>query len=1016
MVARDEARMIQRMAERLVSPVFVGRQRELAAALSAIERTLGGRSSHLLVVGEAGVGKTRFIDELATLATGRGAITIRGSCRAAGDGGVPYAPIAEGLRGLVRDAPADLMAAAVGSSGPDLARIAPVFGRGESIRTDEAAEPLQARLFDALLGFIERLSRRSAVLIVAEDLHWADAATRHTIAFLNGTLRTEQAMMVMTYRSDELPRRHPIVAWLAGLERSDRLERIDLAPFNAIETREVMAAILESEPVPALVDRIYQRSEGNAFFLEELLGGQHPERSDGGLPPTLRDVLLARIASVPDAAMAIANIVAVAGRPVGHGLLSAVAGTSELDLLNAVRAAVGANLLVPHGVGEDEGYGFRHNLLREAVYEDLLPEERRAIHRRLAGALTGDAADGIGRDAGGSAELAHHWAAAHDDQRAFVASLEAGDAADAAFAFETAGRQYDRALDLWERIAGAETVAGFDRVELLRRAARAAEASDDRRHAAALRRQAVDAVDKDEDPVRAAVLLEESARALYRTGETDASLRAYEQAVSMLHSDPPTAERARVLAGLGQIWMLLDRFDESVQVCAEAVRVARQVGAAAEEGHASNTMGIALVCQGLCADGIAALEEGLAISLRLRIADDVGRAYVNLTDGLRFCGLDRAALERVEEGLEAAEAMGIGRSYGSLLRAHGARSAFNLGRWGEAAGQIERVFAAVGQGRNVELYVLAYTAELSVASGDHETAEGRLNRFADLLEGQPIEMQFLTPYASARAELALWRHHPAEAWAVIDQALPLLQKGGAHHLASQVCRVGAWALADLAQLAAARRDEQAATTAVERISRLRAEIIAILAELSAVAPPRPRHHADAATVDAEVSRAAGASDPALWQSTAERWSACERPYLESYARWREAEAHSDRGDRGPAGDALRLAHAIAIGLPAPPLVGAIESLAKRARIDLATVGSAPSQPPVEARDPFTLTPREREVLALIAEGRTNRQIAETLFITENTVGVHVSRVLGKLGAASRTEAASIAHRAGIGPV
>jgi DNA-binding CsgD family transcriptional regulator/tetratricopeptide (TPR) repeat protein len=1000
--------MIEPMAERLVSPVFIGRRRQLAAATSAIERTVGGRSSHLLVIGEAGVGKTRFIDEVAALATARGAILIRGSCRAAGDGGVPYAPIAEGLRGLLRDAPADLVASAVGSSGPDLARIAPAFGPEKNVPRREPADSLQARLFDSLLGFIERLSQRSPVLIVAEDLHWADAATRHVVAFLAGTLRTEPVTIALSYRSDELPRRHPTVTWLAGLERSDRLERIDLAPFDEVETHELIAAIQESEPVPMLVERIHRRSEGNAFFIEELLGGRHPERGEGGLPPTLRDVLLGRIASAPEAAISVASIVAVAGRPVEHDLLSAIAGTPEPDLLGAVREAVSANLLVSQRVGEDEGYAFRHSLLREAMYEELLPGDRRAIHRRLAEALTRDATDVIGRDAG-------DWAAARDDPRAFEASLRAGDAAQAAFAFETAGRQYDRALELWERIPGPETVAGFDRVELLRRAARAAEASDDRRHTAALRRQAVDAVDKRNEPVRAAVLLEELGRALYRTGETDASLRAYEQAVEML-PDSPTAERARVLAGLGQIWMLLDRFPESVRVCAEALQVARQVGAAAEEGHASNTMGIALVCEGVCEDGIAALERGLAIAIRLGIADDVGRAYVNLTDGLRFCGQDRAALKRVEEGLEAAQAMGIGRSYGSLLRAHGARSAFNLGRWGEATGQIERVFAMVGQGRNVELYSLAYTAEFTVASGDHETADARLNRFADLLEGQPVEMQFLTPYASARAELALWRHDPADAWAVIDQALALLPMGRAHHLASQVCRVGAWALADLAQSATARRDEQTAATAIERISRLQVEFEAILDDLATVAPLRPRHQAYAATINAEVSRALGSSDPALWQAAAERWLACEHPYLESYARWREAEAYLDRRDRGPAAEALRNAHAIATGLPAPPLVGAIDSLAKRARIDLAHVGKAKSHVQVDARDAQALTPREREVLSLIAEGRTNRQIAETLFITENTAGVHVSRILGKLGAASRTEAATIAHRAGIGDV
>lgn len=355
--------------------------------------------------------------------------------------------------------------------------------------------------------------------------------------------------------------------------------------------------------------------------------------------------------------------------------------------------------------------------------------------------------------------------------------------------------------------------------------------------------------------------------------------------------------------------------------------------------------------------------------------------------------------------------MGIGRSYGSLPRAHAARSAFDIGQWTEAATDIERIFAEVGQGRNAELYVLAYTAEFTVASGDHAIAEARLDRFADLLEGQSFEMQFLIPYAAARAELALWRIRPAEAWMVIEQALSSLRKGRAHHLASQVYRVGAWALADLAQLATARRDEDATAAAVSDLSRLKTELDAILGDLAAVAPLRPRHHADLASVDAELSRAQNASDPALWRSAAERWSACERPYLESYGRWREAEAHLDGGDRVSAVGALRAAHTIATRLSSPPLAAAIESLATRARIDLGRVD--PERPPAGPRDPFTLTPREREVLALIAEGRTNRQIAETLFITENTAGVHVSRILGKLGARSRTEAATIAHRAGI---
>jgi DNA-binding NarL/FixJ family response regulator len=166
-------------------------------------------------------------------------------------------------------------------------------------------------------------------------------------------------------------------------------------------------------------------------------------------------------------------------------------------------------------------------------------------------------------------------------------------------------------------------------------------------------------------------------------------------------------------------------------------------------------------------------------------------------------------------------------------------------------------------------------------------------------------------------------------------------------------------------------------------------------------------------VDAEASRVDGRPDPAAWRAVAEAWAAFDRPYFAAYARWREAEAALAGGDRAGATEALRAADVAAAVLGAQPLRDAVDALARRARIALVAPAEERVAEPAVEEDPFGLTPREREVLALVADGRTNRQIAERLFISESTAGVHVSNILGKLGVASRGEAAAIAFRLGL---
>jgi predicted ATPase len=338
--------MIGPMTGRIVSPVVIGRASELAAVDLALDATLAGHPDHLLVAGEAGVGKSRLLGELTRSAADRGMSVARGSCANLGDGGMPYGAIVEALRGLVRDLDPEALAGAVGSSGPDLAPLMPALST--TARADGAVQQewLQARLFEALLGLLQRLAADRPMVLVIEDLHWADPATRDTVAFLTRSLRTERLLIAMTFRSDELHRRHPLLPWLAEQERAGGIVRLDLRRLDPDETRDLVAAITGSAPTDEFAQRIHRRSDGNPFFVEELLVADRDAAGRERLPPTLREVLLARIAAASDATQAVLGAAAVAGRRVDHDLLDAIAGLPEATLHQALGAAVASQLLV----------------------------------------------------------------------------------------------------------------------------------------------------------------------------------------------------------------------------------------------------------------------------------------------------------------------------------------------------------------------------------------------------------------------------------------------------------------------------------------------------------------------------------------------------------------------------------------------------------------------------------------------------------------------------------------------
>ena len=529
----------------------MGRAGELAALQAALERADQGDPSAVFLAGDSGVGKSRLLAELQRHAEARGALVLRGDCVAFGAGGLPYAPVGAALRGLVRQLEPEDVDAVLGPARDDLARLLPELapsrppsGDGISDRT-AIREPLaQARLFAVLLGLLDRISRQAPVVLAIEDLHWADRSTLEFLSSLLRGVRTERLLLVCTYRSDEIHRRHPLRPFLSEEERRAIVTRIDVPSLSETELATLLAAILGEEPEPALVRRLHQRSEGNPFYAEELLAAS--EEGEAPLPANLRDTLGMRLDLLPDESRQVLRVAAAAGRRVSHRLLTAVAGLPEPALLEALRAAVTHHVLV----GDDDGYAFRHALLQETVYGDLLPGERTALHVALAEALTADPSLAESTTGTAAAELAHHWNAAHRLPEALAASVRAGLEAERVYAFAEAARHMETAMELWDRVDGAAELAGLDQASLVAHAAEDVHLTGDDQRAVGLGREAAELADATGDPVRGALARERLGRYLWVNGRSHDALDAYRAAVELMPA-VRAARRARARARRG---------------------------------------------------------------------------------------------------------------------------------------------------------------------------------------------------------------------------------------------------------------------------------------------------------------------------------------------------------------------------------------------------------------------------------------------------------------------------------
>ena len=587
------------MATGVTSSRLVGRSMELAQLEAALADAAAGRPGLAFVVGESGVGKSRLVSELQSRAAEQGARVLSGDCVELGEGELAYAPLVSALRPLVRDGD-PVLDQLPAESRAELATLLPGLGAGR--------EPLrgagdQARVFEALLGVLDGLAREQTVLLVIEDLHWADASTRAFLRFLAATMCGEPLLVVATYRPDELHRRHPLRPLVAELERVRAL-RIDLAGLTREELRDQLAGILGADPDPALVERLHARSEGNPLFTEELLAAGLDGR--GALPPSLAAALALRIERLPPDAQEVARVLSASGR-LEHFMLEAVAELEPRALRDALREAVAGHVVVASG----DRYALRHALLREALYDDLLPGERTDLHRRLATAREA----GPPPSAQGAAAIAHHYLAAGDQPAALGAAVRAGRAAMDVQAYREAAALFERALELWARVPDAPAVSGADELELLEQAAACHFHADDLTRSVTLARRALTLVDETAAPRRAARLSGWLHRALWRLLRQEEALAELERGLALLSADGPSPERAGLLARKAKALMMQSRYRQSVAVAREALAEQAQLdgsgGAFADEVGALNALGVSLMALGDIDEGTEALHRAL---------------------------------------------------------------------------------------------------------------------------------------------------------------------------------------------------------------------------------------------------------------------------------------------------------------------------------------------------------------------------------------------------------------------
>ncbi len=992
------------MSGRASSPVLIGRDEQMAALDDALRSVRQGGCAAVLLGGEAGVGKSRLVSEFCAAAKLAGTRVLTGGCMQLGAEGLPFAPFTAILRELVHEMGADALGAMLpGRATRELARLLPELGTPPQ-ETDSGTA--RARLFEEMLGALEQLGNRSPVVLVIEDAHWADRSSRDLLTFLIGNQRTIGGVLILvTYRSDELHRTHPLRSLLAALDRIGWVDRIDLPRLTPQDTGDLALRLLGRRPDPGLADVLFRRTEGNPLFIETLLCCDGELSAE--LPDSLRDLVLDSVQRLPEDTQEVLRAASATSTAItGHALLAAVTGLDDAALTRALRPAVVANVLRAEG----DGYAFRHELIREAVHEDLLPGEHGRLHARFAEAI--DADNSLVPPGRAAMEMAHHWNSAHDSTWALIASWRA--AAQAGHAVASAERfgLLARVLELWDQVPDAAQRIDADHVRVLEEATAAAHAAGEFERASAMASAALKELDPRTEPVRFARMLRQRGYFRMNLGKPD-YIADLQRALDLVPADVSPAARAEILLDIARCDPEISKDKDYAE---QALALARRIEDPVVEANALLTLAMfkadaAAQQAGPDSEAIRQIEQGRDQAERSGALELLLKAAINESHLLEGAGQHELAAQAAARGMASAREQGLLRTQGMVLAINQAEPLVALGRWDEATAVTESALRLAPLPiRSAQLEVA--NGQVALARGDLEAAARAAESARQAMRGARYEDQQQLPLAAYEIGFALASGGARAGLTAAGKVLDTweLAIAGARYAwpvlvaASEVC------------LTAARQEAQAGD------ERLWPDIAATTERLRTIAEKLQAHggrqHALRLTfcaADATTSHLLGGAvggsfadvaGPgglvAAWDEAAAAWQEVSEPYPLAQALLHAAESAIATGDREATADRLRRAAQIAADLGARPLADQIAALARRARIALTDEAAGPDSV-------AGLTGRELEVLRLVAAGRSNKEIAAELFISPKTASVHVSNILGKLGAATRTEASAKAH-------
>jgi DNA-binding CsgD family transcriptional regulator len=976
-----------------VATPFVGREAELAVLTADLDAAVGGRGGVVLLAGEPGIGKTRLAEELAAAAASRGVLVLWGRCWE-GEGAPAFWPWVQFIRAYIRTADPVGLRQDMGAGAADIAQVVPAV---RELLPDLPAPPpvepeaARFRLFDSLAGFLRAAAARRPLLLILDDLHWADAPSLALLRFVGHELRDAGPLVLGIYRYSEVEQGHQLLGTLADLTRGQR-RRLVLGGLDQRAVASFVALSAGVEPPAELVAVVHRQTDGNPFFVTEVVrllasqGRLDPAgmRGSMGLPEGVKAVVAERLSRLSEGCRRVLEVAAVLGRDFELRALQPASGLDADRLLELLEEAEAARVVaaVPGGLGR---WRFAHALVREVVYEGLPAARRVRLHGRVGEALEAVCAADPGPHL---AELAHH----------FVAAAPGGQVARAVRAATLAGRRaldllaWEEAASLFERALVAQELAGRpdprQRCQLLLTLGEARMAASDVPAARAAYQQAGELARR----IAAPELLARAGLGLglaFTAGIVDpVEVGLLEEALAALgETDSPL--RARVLARLAGALMFTSQVDRRLALSEHAVGLARRLGdpatlAAVLYDHHLTIWGAE---QEMAAEGLAAATEMVELAGRLgdRAMALRGRG-LRRTDLLELGDLagfdaDLAAAEQTAEALRQLH-------YRWQLPLARATRASLAGRFAEAEEQAAQGLA-IGRragDQAVEVFSPSVVAILRFMQGRFgETVE----LFQDLATRFPAFPVLRMALAAALAEAG----RPVEARAEVER----LAAGDR----VPVPQNPAWNLSlALLALACHHLDD----------SELAAKLYGPLE------PYADRNIASgrfgglclgpAAYFLGLLDLTLGRPERALrrFQHAAALASRMQAPPI--IARCREGQARAllalDRpGDRQQAQALLEQAATTARQL-------GIRGLGER-------VGALLGEQAAAATPawPAGLTGREVQVLRLLAAGRSNQAIAQALYISPNTVLRHVSHIFAKTGVANRAEAAAYATRAGL---